>query len=145
LLNQWDSFVNFLLYLGVSVPLFLLGIFIFFLTTPYREIVLIREGAELGDPQKTAAAKSAALDLGGKAVGLSFVLASAIYHSVGVIDLMIWSGIGTVFLVGVFYLFEWLTPFRVVSEIPKGNVGVGIFSAFLSIASGLIMASLISY
>lgn len=145
MLNQWDSIANFLLYLGVSVPLFLLGIFIFFLTTPYREIVLIREGAELEDPQKIAAAKSAAFDLGGKITGLSLVLASAIYHSVGVIDLMIWGGIGTLFLVGVFYLFEWLTPFRVVSEIPKGNLSVGIFSAFLSISSGVIMASLISY
>lgn len=144
MLTEWGSFLNFLLYLGVCIPLFLLGILVFFLTTPYKEFQLIREGGELGDPQKVAASKAASLDLGGKIVGLSLVLGSAIYHSVGLLDLMIWAGIGTVFLVLVFYLFEWLTPFRVISEIPKGNVSVGIFSAFLSVASGIIMAALIS-
>lgn len=142
---EWDGIINFLLYLGVSVPLFLVGILLFFLTTPYQEIKLIRDGAQLDDPLKVAAAKAASLDIGGKALGLGLVLASAIYCSVGLLDLMIWGAIGTGFLILVFYLFEWLTPFRVVSEIPKGNVSVGIFSAFLSLASGILMAALISY
>lgn len=142
---QWDGIINFLLYLGVSVPLFLVGILLFFLTTPYQEIKMIREGAQLDNPLKVAAAKAASLDLGGKAVGLGLVLASAIYSSVGLLDLIIWGAIGTGFLILVFYLFEWMTPFRVVSEIPKGNVSVGIFSAFLSLASGILMAALISY
>ena len=145
MLLQWDGIINFLLYLGVSVPLFLVGILLFFLTTPYQEIKMIREGAQLDNPLKVAAAKAASLDLGGKAVGLGLVLASAIYSSVGLLDLIIWGAIGTGFLILVFYLFEWMTPFRVVSEIPKGNVSVGIFSAFLSLASGILMAALISY
>jgi putative membrane protein len=73
------------------------------------------------------------------------VLASAIFHAVSLWDLVVWGVVGTVFQVLVFYLFELITPFKVVSEIPKGNVSVGIFASRLSIAAGLLMAALISY
>ncbi|WJH35829.1 DUF350 domain-containing protein [Paenibacillus sp. CC-CFT747] len=41
--------------------------------------------------------------------------------------------------------FELVTPFRVIREIPEGNVAVGIFTSRLSLAAGLLMAALISY
>jgi putative membrane protein len=143
--SQWMYLLNFLMYLGVTLPLLAFGIFVFAFTTPYKEYALLREGAETGDSQKVAAAKAAAHDLGGKIIGLAIVLASAIYHSVNLWDLVIWGVVGTVFQVLVFYLFELITPFKVVSEIPKGNVSVGIFASRLSIAAGLLMAALISY
>ncbi|MGQ7278861.1 DUF350 domain-containing protein [Brevibacillus thermoruber] len=142
---QWMYVCNFLAYLAVTLPLMGFGIFVFAVTTPYREYDLIREGAQTDDPQKVAAAKAAAHDLGGKIIGLALVLASAIFHAVSLWDLVIWGIVGTVFQVLVFYLFEWLTPFKVVSEIPKGNISVGIFTSRLSIAAGLLMAALISY
>jgi putative membrane protein len=83
--------------------------------------------------------------LGGKIIGLAIVLSSAIFNSVNIVDLIIWGVVGVVFQVVVFYLFELLTPFRVVAEIPKGNVSVGIFASRLSVATGLLMAALISY
>jgi putative membrane protein len=144
-LSQWESIVNFLIYLGVTVPLMGLGILFFNLTTPYNEFRLIRDGADLGDPSKVAASKAAAHDLGGKIIGQALVLASAVYHSVSIVDLIIWGLLGIAFQIIVFYLFELLTPFKVVAEIPKGNVSVGVFSFCLSAASGLLMASLISY
>ncbi len=143
--SQWMSLLNFLVYLGVTLPLMAFGILVFAFTTPYKEYELIKNGAQTNDPQKVAAAKAAAHDLGGKIIGLAIVLASAIFHSVNLWDLVIWGIVGTVFQVVVFYLFELLTPFKVVSEIPKGNVSVGIFASRLSIAAGLLMAALISY
>ncbi|MGE5701290.1 MAG: DUF350 domain-containing protein [Clostridia bacterium] len=143
--SQWGYILNFLAYLGVTLPLLALGLLVFVLTTPYKEFALIRGGADTTDPVKTAAAKAAAHDLGGKIMGLAIVLASAVYNAVGFVDLIIWGVIGIVFQVVVFYLFELLTPFRVVSEIPKGNIAVGIFASRLSIAAGLLMAALISY
>jgi len=143
--SQWDLILNFLLYLAVTIPLLAFGIVVFLWTTPYREYQLIAQGADTSDPQKGAAAKAAAFDLGGKIIGLAIVLGSAIRYSVSLSDLVVWGIVGTVFQVLVFYLFEWLTPFRVVAEIPKGNVSVGIFAACLSIAAGLLMAALISY
>jgi putative membrane protein len=144
-MSQWESIVNFLIYLGVSLPILGFGLFVFMITTPYKEYQLVAEGANTNDPQKVMAAKAAAHDLGGKVIGLAIVLASAIFHSLNLVDLVIWGVLGTVFQVAVFYLFELLTPFKVISEIPKGNVSVGIFTSRLSIASGILMAALISY
>ncbi|MFK7694934.1 DUF350 domain-containing protein [Paenibacillus sp. HJGM_3] len=143
--TQWDHILNFLAYLGVALPVLAVGILAFLFTTPYNEFGLIRAGAETDDPQKQLAAKAAAHDLGGKIIGLSLVLASAIYHSVSLWDLALWGVLGALFQVLVFYIFEWVTPFKVVSEIPKGNVSVGLFASRLSFATGLIMAALISY
>jgi putative membrane protein len=144
-MGQWDFVTNFFLYLIVTLPIMAIGVFIFQLTTPYNEFDLIREGANTSDPTKAAAAKAAAHDLGGKIIGLAIVLASAVFHAVSLWDLALWGLIGVVFQVGVFYLFEWVTPFRVISEIPKGNVSVGLFASRLSIATGLLLAALISY
>ena len=40
-LQQWSSFVNFLSYLVVSIPLLLIGIKIFMMQTPYNEMKII--------------------------------------------------------------------------------------------------------
>jgi putative membrane protein len=143
--SQWGYLLNFLSYLAVTIPILGLGILVFAFTTPYKEFELIKNGAQTEDPKKVAAAKAAAHDLGGKIIGLTIVLASAVYHSVNLLDLLIWGVVGMVFQVLVFYLFEWITPFKVVSEIPNGNISVGIFASRLSIAAGLLMAALISY
>ncbi len=142
---QWPNILNFLMYLGVTLPLLGVGIAVFLITTPYREFQLIRDGADTTDSQKMAAAKAAAHELGGKIIGLAIVLASAVFHSLSLGDLILWGVIGILFQVLVFYLFELLTPFKVVSEIPKGNVSVALFASRLSVASGLLMAALISY
>ena len=143
--DQWSNILNFLIYLGITLPLLGVGIAVFLFTTPYKEFQLIRDGADTTDPKKAAAAKAAAHDLGGKILGLSIVLASAVFHSLSLGDLILWGLIGILFQVLVFYLFELLTPFKVVSEIPKGNVSVALFASRLSLASGLLMAALISY
>lgn len=142
--SQWANIQNFLIYLGVSLPLLGLGIYLFMLTTPYKEEELIAAGDE-ADRVKACAAQATAYDLGGKILGLSLVLASAVYHAVNYIDLIIWGLIGIIFQIAVFYIFELITPFTVVKEIPQGNVAVGIFSAFLSVSTGLLLAALISY
>ncbi|PYI52630.1 DUF350 domain-containing protein [Paenibacillus flagellatus] len=143
--EQVSNILNFLAYLGVTLPILAFGIVAFMVTTPYNEYKLIREGASTDDPRKVNAAKAAAHDLGGKIIGLAIVLASAVFHSVSLLDLALWGIMGIIFQVAVFYLFELVTPFRVVSEIPNGNVSVGIFASRLSVATGLLMAALISY
>jgi putative membrane protein len=142
--HQWANIVNFLIYLGVSLPLLGLGIYLFMLTTPYKEERLIAAGDE-DDRRQANAAQATAYDLGGKILGLSLVLASAVYHAVNYVDLIIWGLIGIIFQIIVFYIFELITPFTVTKEIPQGNIAVGIFSAFLSVAAGLLLAALISY
>lgn len=141
---QWANIANFLIYLAIALPLLGAGIFLFMLTTPYKEHKLIADGDET-DCTKACAAQAAAYDLGGKILGLSIVLASAVFHAVNYVDLIIWGLIGAIFQVVIFYIYELVTPFSVRREIPQGNVAVGIFSAFLSVSTGLLLAALISY
>jgi putative membrane protein len=143
--GQLDSLLNFLMYLGVALPIVIIGILVFIYTTPYREYRLIQDGAATNDPQKIAAAKAASHDLSGKIIGLSIVVASVVINSGSILDLLIWGLIGIIFQVVFFYLFAWLTPFHVIQEIPKGNVAIGIFSSRMSIVSGLLLAALVSY
>ena len=143
-LQQWSSFVNFLTYLAVSIPLLLVGIRIFMWQTSYNEIKIIRDAACEDNDIKDEAGVAVAHSLGGKVIGLALVIASAIFHSVSIGDLVIWCVIGIVFQVLVYYGFEKLMPFKVEVEVCNGNIAVGIFSERLSIATGLIMAALIS-
>lgn len=143
-LQQWSSFVNFLIYLAVSIPLLLIGIKIFMWQTPYDEMQLIRDAACCDQSVRDEAGMAVAHSLGGKVVGQALVIASAVFHSVSVADLVIWGVIGIIFQVLVYYVFEKLTPFNVADEVGKGNIAVGIFSARLSFATGLILAALIS-
>ncbi len=138
--------VNFLIYIAITLPLMLLGIFLFTKTTPYDEFRILFNGDEVNDQVKTAASTAVAFDLGGKVIGLALVMGSAIVHAVSLWDLVAWSLIAIVFFILIYWLFELLTPkVSVRKEIPMGNIGVGIFSFCLSIASGLLMAALISY
>lgn len=138
-----SNLVNFLLYFCVTIPMLGVGIYFFMLTTPYKEFALLGNGGD-GDTQKAACAQAAAYDTGGKVLGLGAVLSSAIFHSLSIGDVLTWGIIGMVFQVLVYYLYEVITPFKVRTEIPKGNVAVGILSAFISLTAGVIMAALIS-
>ena len=143
-LQQWSSFVNFLTYLVVAIPLLLIGIKIFMLQTPYNEMKMIQEAASCDKTEKDEAGIAIAHDLGGKIVGQALTFGRQI-RPVGFIgDLIIWGVIGIIFQVLVYYAFEKLTPFKVADELMKGNIAVGVFSARLSFATGLILAALIS-
>lgn len=141
---HWSNVVNFLMYLGVTLPLLGVGILLFMLTTPYKEYALMKDGGDGIDVRKAACAQAAAYDIGGKVLGLGVVLSSAVFHALSLCDVAVWGIIGMVFQVLVYFLYELITPFKVREEIPKGNVSVGIFSAFISLTTGLLMAALIS-
>ena len=138
--------INFLKYLGVTIPLMFFAVMLFTYTTPYKEFQIMAAGDDLENPRKVASAKAVAFDIGGKVLGLAILLASAIYHAADLWDMTVWTLTGTVSIIIVYWLFELLTPtIKVRREIPNGNVAVGIFSFCLSTATGIIMAALISY
>ncbi|SDH71217.1 DUF350 domain-containing protein [Desulfosporosinus hippei] len=138
--------MNFLMYLGVTIPLMIISMALFSVTTPYKEFKILADGDDLDNLRKVSAAKAVAFDLGGKVLGTAILLASAIYHSIDLWDMIVWTMTGTISLIIVYWLFELLTPaIKVRQEIPNGNIAVGIFSFCLSVATGILMASLISY
>lgn len=143
LIITWEQVSNFLLYLVTTLGLIGAGLGIFLIITPYKEMKLIKEGTST-DVTKVNAAQASAHDLGGKMIGLCVVLASAIYHSANLMELILWGLVAIVAQIVTYYLFGWITPFKVAKEIQMGNVSVAILGSRLSLGCSLIIAALIS-
>ena len=125
---------SFLFYFATAMGLLALFLVVYVLITPYREFTLIREG-------NVAAAAS----LSGAMLGFVLPLASAIAHSVSLLDMVIWGVIALliqilVYLVARFLLFPDLSR-----DIPAGRVATGVFLGALSIAIGILNAACMSY
>jgi putative membrane protein len=131
-----QTFDHFLIYLVVSLVLFLIGTYIFKLLTPYSEREQIRKG-------NTAVA----LKLLGKMAGLVVVLQSAIRHSINLVDLAIWAFIAIIVQIVLHLVIEYVFTRNtsLAKEVENGNVAVGLFLGGVSILVGLIVAATISY
>ena len=91
--------LDFLIYLGVSIALLIVGLFLMEITTKVKEFSLMAQGN-----------KAASYVLGGRLLGLAIVLYSALANSISLVDMMIWGAVGIAAQIIVFYLAEWLTP-----------------------------------
>lgn len=127
--------INFLVYLGVSLGLLLVGLFLMEITTKVKEFSLMAKGN-----------KAASYLLGGRLLGLAIVLYSAAANSISLIDMTIWGAVGIVAQIVVFYLAEWLTPrFNVNQAIEEDNQAVGLFLLLLSVSIGVVIAGCLTY
>lgn len=134
LIQSLAGLPSFLFYFATAMGLLALFLVVYVLITPYREFTLIREG-------NVAAAAS----LSGAMLGFVLPLASAIAHSVGLLDMVIWGMIALliqilVYLVARFLLFPDLSR-----DIPAGRVATGVFLGALSVAIGILNAACMSY
>ncbi len=100
--------------------------------TPYREFDLIREG-------NTAAACS----YGGSLLGFAIPLASAITHSPGLFDMLLWGCIALIVQVLTFLAVRLIFP-TLVADIPANKVSKGIFLGVVSLIVGILNAACIS-
>lgn len=101
--------------------------------TPYSELKLIKEG-------KVAPA----ISFGGALIGFVLPLNSAITHSVGFIDMLIWAAIALVVQVIVFS-FVRLMFRNLVKEIENNHVAAATLLASFSIAIGILNAASMTY
>ncbi|MFV8829483.1 DUF350 domain-containing protein [Alkalihalobacterium sp. APHAB7] len=131
-----QTFDHFLIYLGASLVLFLIGTYIFKLITPYSERALIKEGNI-----------AVSLKLLGKMAGLVVVLQSAIRSSINLVDLAIWAIIAIIVQIVLHIVIEYVFTrnTNLAKEVEKGNVAVGLFLGGVSILVGMIVAAAISY
>ena len=134
LIQSLAGLPSFLFYFATAMGLLALFLVVYVLITPYREFTLIREG-------NVAAAASRS----GAMLGFVLPLASAIAHSVGLLDMVIWGMIALliqilVYLVARFLLFPDLSR-----DIPAGLVVTCVFLGALSIAIGILNAACMSY
>ncbi|HMK43445.1 MAG TPA: DUF350 domain-containing protein [Dissulfurispiraceae bacterium] len=121
------------MYFGVSVLLMLLFACIYAIVTPYREMTLIREG-------NTAAAASYT----GALLGFTIPLGSAVAHSVGLVDMVIWGFIALVIQIAAFCVVRTIFP-SIVKDIPNNQTAKGVFLGAVSLSIGVINAACMTY
>ncbi len=120
-------------YFGVSIGLLILFAVLYAIITPYHELSLIREG-------NTAAACS----YSGALLGFIVPLASAVTHSVGLPDMIIWGVVALIVQVATFFIVKLIFP-SIVQDIPHNQVAKGIFLGATSLTVGIINAACMTY
>lgn len=124
---------NFLLYFGAALVAIAVFVMLYMAVTSHHEASLIRQG-------NTAAAISFA----GALIGFTLPLASAIIHSVSLMDMLVWSAIALVVQLAVFLLVDRILR-EISRHIEEGNVAAGTTLAAVSIAIGIINAACMTY
>lgn len=128
--------ISFLSHVGVALALLAVGIFLFELVTKNKEFDLIFNKGN----------KTAALTLGGKAVGLAIVLESTLRNSISLFDLLVWGTIGIITQIVVYELADLLTPkTKFYQAVEEDKVSVGIALFLLSIAIGYVVSGALTY
>lgn len=103
--------------------------FVYEKITPPKELLLIKNGN-----------LACALSFGGAIIGFCAALVSAMTHSVGVADFILWGLLAAGVQIGLFFGVMKIIP-DAVAELEANNTAVGTFLCCLSIAIGLLNAA----
>jgi putative membrane protein len=124
---------DFLAYFALAVVLAVMFLVIYVWITPHRELALIR-----------ADKSSAAISFGGAFLGFVIPLASAISHSVGLMDCAVWGVVALVVQALTFFAVRLLLP-DLPARIERDERAAGILVAALSIGVGILNAACMTY
>jgi putative membrane protein len=131
--ESFAGFDDFLVYLGVALAYLAVFVALYIRVTPYREMQLIREGN-----------MAASFSLSGAILGFIVPLASAITHSVSLIDMAIWGLIAMAVQIAAFVVVKICIP-SITRDIPENKGAQGFFLGSLSLAVGLLNAACMSF
>jgi putative membrane protein len=123
----------FLVYFGLGLAFLAVFVVVYVGVTPYHELALIREG----NP-------AAAISLAGATLGFVLPLASAIAHSVGIVDMVVWGVVAMVAQIVVYFMVSRLVP-RFADAIRAGRSSAATLLAAIAIAVGLLNAAAMAY
>lgn len=123
----------FLVFAGSSMVALAAFIFLYTLVTPHHELTLVRQG-------NTAAS----ISFGGAVVGFVIPLSQAVAQSVHILDMAIWSAIGLIVQLVVFFLASLLLK-GASKKIEAGDVAAGAFLALMAVAGGILNAACMTY
>jgi putative membrane protein len=124
---------DFLAYFALAIVLAAAFLFVYVWVTPHRELALIRA-------DKPAAATS----FGGAFLGFVIPLASAIAHSVSLVDCAVWGVVALVIQLLTFFAARLLLP-DLPARIARDERAAGILVASLSIGVGVLNAACMTY
>lgn len=132
-LESTAGLVAFLSYFGAALGLLAVFCAIYCKVTPYDELKLVREG-------KVAPA----ISFGGAFIGFVLPLYSAISHSVGFFDMLIWAVIAMMVQILVFSVVRLFFK-DLVKQIEENQVAAATLLAFFAVAIGILNAASMTY
>jgi len=124
---------DFLVYFAVSLVLVAAFLALYVRVTPYRDFALIRDGN-----------LAAALSLSGALLGFIVPLASAVAHSVSLLDMALWGVVALVIQIAAYLVARALLP-AIARDIPAGRTASGVFLGALSLGVGVLNAACMTY
>jgi putative membrane protein len=124
---------NFLAYLGSAFALLVLFAVLYTAVTPQAEWKMLREGNV-----------SAALAFGGALLGFTLPLASAIAHSVSLLDMVLWGLVALVVQLVAFFV-AWAVLRKLPSQIEQDHRGVATIAAIFFLCAGLLNAACLTW
>lgn len=125
--------INLVVSLIVIIFLQWLGMAIFMLMTPFKDMEELRKGNV-----------AVALALGGKFVSTAIILGVAAFTNTSIWFMMLWFAVGYLCLIAAYWIFELVTPgFRISEHLQKGNVAVGVMLCMVFIGTAFAVSSLI--
>lgn len=132
-LDSFQGLIDFAKYFVAALGFLLVFCTIYCKVTPYDELKLVREG-------KTAPA----ISFGGAFIGFVLPLHSAITHSVGFLDMLIWALVAMVVQILVFSIVRLIFK-DLVKQIEDNQVAAASLLAFFSVAIGVLNAASMTY
>lgn len=123
------GFPVFIAHFALTIALLVVGISLYVLITPHREMQLIRAG-------NTAAA----ISLGGVLIGLGLPLAVSMANSVTLFDVLVWGVVSLALQLVTFFVIDFLLR-GLPKRIEEGEVASAIFLAGAKLAVAMVMAA----
>lgn len=125
--------INLVVSILTIVLLQVLGMVIFALMTPFKDMEELKKGNV-----------AVALAFGGKFLATAVILGVAAYTNTSIWFMMLWFAVGYVCLIASYWIFELFTPgFRISEQLQKGNVAVGVMLCMVFIGTAFAASSLI--
>lgn len=125
--------INLVVSVVVIIVLQLLGMYIFSLMTPFKDLEELKKG-------NTAVG----LALGGKFLATAIILGVSAYTNTSIWFMMLWFIVGYFILVAAYWIFELVTPgLRISEHLQKGNAAVGLLLFCVFVGTSFAISSLI--
>mgnify|MGYP000944208507 CR=1 FL=1 len=132
-LGSFQGLIDFGKYFVAALVYLSLFCVIYDKVTPYHELQMVREGK-----------LAPAISFGGALIGFVMPLHSAITHSVGFVDMLMWALVAMVVQILVFSIVRLIFK-DLVNQIEQNQVAAATLLAFFSIAIGLLNAASMTY
>jgi len=132
-LESFQGLVDFGKYFLAALGYLLVFCVIYCKVTPYDELKLVREGK-----------LAPAISFGGAFIGFVLPLHSAITHSVGFVDMLVWALVAMVVQILVFSLVRLFFK-DLVKQIEENQPAAASLLAFFAIAIGILNAASMTY